>query len=213
MTRRLFSAALAALASLALTNASAATPTEVVYTGPTIMQVGVDHEVRGHVQDNEGTRLGGPAGTEPSLRFTLGGQSKVAKAPVNQSLIKTTMKPATIGEDQPLTVAFTASASHDASSLTVPVDVWEYVLADTTHGAGMLLVNPSRSELRLITGGYDSGILTNVQMTAAGSAILLDVNASDSDGEALQLKGAFVPDRGTFAVAGLAAEPFALART
>ena len=212
MNPRFLAAASIALASLTLSSASAATPTQIVYTGATIMQLGTDSLVRGYVED-EVSRLAGPAGSEIGLKFTLGSVSKTFKAAANNSVVSTTLKPNTIGEDQSLVVTFNGNATHAASSLTVPVDVWQYVLVDDTHAGGMLLINLERNELRLLAGSYDSGTLTGIQMTAAGPAIVLDVDATDTSGDQLLLKGAFSPDRGTFAVAGLAAEPFALART
>lgn len=212
MNPRFLAAASLALASLTLSTASAATPTQVVYTGATIMQVGTDALVRGYVQDDE-SRLAGPAGSEIALRFTLGSVNKLGKAAANQSVVSTTLKPATIGEDQNLIVTFAGNATHAASSLSVSVDVWQHVLVDETHSGGTLLINLERNELRLLAGSYDSGTLTGVQMTAVGPAVLLDIDTLDRNGDQLLLKGAFSPDRGTFAVAGLAAEPFALART
>lgn len=211
MTPRLLAAAAVALASLTLSSASAATETSIVYVQPSVMQAGAANEVRAYVETPDGGRVGGPAGSETALRFTIGSTSVLAKAAPGAATVIGSIAPTQLGENLPMTIAFAGDSRYAASRRTVAVDVWEYVLRDET-GAGMLLVNPSLNEVRVVAGSYDSGSLTNVQMTAAGPAIVLDVDALDGNGDPLQLKGSFAPERGTFAVAGLAAEPFALAR-
>src|SRR5688500_14603089 len=100
MNPRFLAASAVALASLTLSSAHAAIVTEVVYTGPTVLQLNVDADVSAYIQNADGGRIGGPAGSEPSLRFVLGAINKLVKAPANQSLIKTTIKPSVLGEGQ-----------------------------------------------------------------------------------------------------------------
>lgn len=211
MNPRTLAAATIALAALTLSQASAATPTTIVYTGPTIFQVKAETELRAYIEDGEGTRLGGPEGSEPKLTFTLGSVTKLGKALPNQSTITVPRFTApAVGEDLGLQITYAGTDTYAASSLTVPVDVYQYVLVDET-GAGMLMLNLEAGEMRVISGGYDSGLLTNVQMTAVGPVVTLDVNATDDAGTNLTLKGVVAPGRSTFAVVGQADEPIVLA--
>lgn len=206
MKSRFLVAGAIALGSLTVSTAHAAAPTEIVYQGPSVLQVGVATDLTAHLLELPSTRV-----SAPLLTFTLDGVTKSATGNADTGIATASMKAVTLGEDRPLTIGFAGTAAHAASNATVPVDVYESVLLDET-GGGMLLLNPSRSELRVVSGAYDSGLLTGVQLLAAGPGLVIDVDRADANGQRLVLKGVAAPSRGSFAVAGLATEPIVLAR-
>lgn len=210
MRTRILAAAAIALGSLTLSSASAATPTEVVFDGPSILQVGVPNQVTAHVQGPDRIRLGGPAGQAPGLTFQLGAARAQGVAEPYSSEIVAEITPLEIGSGLALEIDFAGMPGYQPAATVTRVDVWEHVLVDDTD-EGMLLLNPTRNELRVIAGSYDSGTLTGVQMTSAGPVLALDADTTDANGQQLMLKGSVLTDRGTFTVVGLADAPFTLA--
>lgn len=203
MKSRLLTAAAVALVSATWTSASAAAPVEIVYTGPTILESGTDHTLSAYLQE-PGTRV-----VEPTLTFTLGSVSKTATAPKETDKVTVKLKPSGVGEDLPLRISYAGSSWHAAADTDIPVDVYEHVLPDAT-GGGRLLLNPSRSQARILAGTYDSG-LVSVQLQAAGPALALEFDGTDANGDPLFFRGTAVPSRRSFSIAGMAAEPFLLA--
>jgi hypothetical protein len=208
MKSRLLAAGVAALAALTLTPAHAATPTVIVYTGPTLMQVATDTELTASLEEQD--TLGLVPGVR--LRFTLGTASVEGRtAKPEEALVTGKLKPPAVGENLPLMISYAGSDDYEASSATVAVDVYEVVIQDAL-ASGWLLMNPSRKQFRVLQGNYDSGLLTGVEFVSAGGAYAIDIDRTDANGDRLVLKGAAAPARGVFALAGAAGdEPILLA--
>jgi hypothetical protein len=210
MKPRLLVAGALALATFSLIPASASEPTEIVLLSSPYLQAGIDNTVQAQVRE-----VGGGGIAPATLTFTLGPIVKSASTapavpPASPSpTVNVKLKPTTLGPVSML-VEFAGNATSDASSATFPMQVWEYVIADET-GVGDLLLSPTRGEMRIATGDYDSGILSP-QLTAAGPAIAINFDGPDANGNRLVFAGAFVTTRGSLVSAGLAGTtPIALA--
>jgi hypothetical protein len=204
MNPRFLAAGVVAIASLTLSTAQAAAPTQIVYQRPSVMELNTPATLTAYVLSDDESRV-----EAPTLTFKLGSKTVTGPGKPGSSVTTATLSPNQLGLAQPLEIRYAGNALYDPATLVTPVDVWEYVF-DDLNSTTMLMINPSRNELRVTGSTYDSGVVTGFQVTPAGPAVVFNVDTTDANGDRLVLAGTFYPARHAFAAAGVAGGPVVL---